>query len=210
MADAGVYFEVDASDLKKELRRLQMVMSPEQFNRTMRSIFNRTGGHVRRIVKTDVPKKYEVPSGEVGRAVKGAQVSGTGVGVGCSIPVIGARRDIGGTRSRGYSASGGAHGWNIKKRYQIKVRILKGKQATLPFRMMSYGGEPHFRNYNAPQLHNLVFTRAGQDRLPITKVEGIAIPQMPMNRAQPEVQEDILKYMKNRIEHEFQRAIMGH
>lgn len=206
----GVYLEIDASDLNREIERLRAVLTPEQFNRTMRGIFNRTGGHVRKIVKTDVPKKYEVPAGEVGQAVKGAKVSGDGVGLGCSIPVIGAKRDIGGTRGRGFPAAGGRHGWHIKGPYQIKVRIIKGSQVPLPFRMMSYGGEPHFRNYDAPKLNNLVFTRAGTERRPIMKVKGIAIPQMPMNRAQDDVQKDIMDYMKERIEHEFQRVIAGY
>lgn len=206
----GVYLEIDASDLDAELTHLRSVLTPEQFERTMRGIFARTGGHVRKIVKTDVPKKYEVPSGEVGRAVKNAKTTTSGLGVGCSIPVVGARRDLGGTRGRGFPAYGGAHGWHIKGPYQMQVKIIKGRKATLPFRMSSYGGQPHFRNRSAPQLHNLVFTRAGQDRLPIRKVEGIAIPQMPMNRAQPEVQKDIMEYMRGRIEHEFQRVIAGH
>ena len=41
------------------------------------------------------------------------------------------------------------------------------------------------------------------------KVVGIAIPQMPMNRSQEEVQQDILDYMKERMEHEIQRLMAG-
>ena len=46
------------------------------------------------------------------------------------------------------------------------------------------------------------FTRAGKSRLPILKVSGIAIPQMPLNRSEAEVQKDIQDYMMQRFEHE--------
>ena len=41
------------------------------------------------------------------------------------------------------------------------------------------------------------------------RVSGIAIPQMPMNRSQDEVQKDIVDWMAKRIEHEFQMLIRG-
>lgn len=201
----GVYLEIDASELSEEIERLRSVMKPEQFNRSMYGIFKRTGGHVRKILKTDIPKEYHARAGEIGKAVGNPKVTMGGLGVGCTIPIKGARKSIGG----GFSASGGAHGWNsLHRKYRVKSRIVKAGQSTLPPSMSSYGGQPPFRNLGS-KLGGLTFTRAGKGRLPIIKVSGIAIPQMPVNRSEDDVQRDILNYMEKRIEHEFQRVIAG-
>lgn len=201
----GVYLEIDASELSEEIERLRSVMKPEQFNRSMYGIFKRTGGHVRKILKTDIPKEYHARAGEIGKAVGNPKVTMGGLGVGCTIPIKGARKSIGG----GFSASGGAHGWNsLRRKYRVKARIVKDGQSTLPQTMGSYGGKPPFRNLGS-KLGGLTFTRAGKGRLPIIKVSGIAIPQMPVNRSEDDVQRDILNYMEKRIEHEFQRVIAG-
>lgn len=203
----GVYLEIDASELNGEIAYLRSVLTPEQVDTVMNRVFRRTGSHVRQILKKDLPKEYHVKAGEVGAAVGNARVSGGGgIGVGCTIPIKGARKSIGGS----FSASGGAHGWNALrgKKYKVKSRIVRAQQSKLPDRMTSYGGEPPFRNLGST-LGGVAFTRAGKDRLPIMKVSGIAVPQMPMNRSKEDVQEDIVNYMRGRIEHEFQHLIAG-
>lgn len=172
----------------------------------MYGIYRRTGGHVRKVLKQDLPKEYQIRPGEVGSAVSNAKVVSGGLGgTGCIIPVRGTRRSIG----EGFKASGGAHGWNsLKRKYRVKSRIVVSAQSVLPVKMSTYGDQPPFRNLGS-RLGKLTFTRKGKDRLPIVKVEGIAIPQMPMNRSQSDVQKDILDYMEKRIEHEIQRAIRG-
>lgn len=200
-----VTLEIDASELSGEIDRLRSIMKPERFDRVMYGIFSRTGGHVRKILKKDLPPHYYVKAGEIMSAVKSPKLSIGGGGTGCVIPITAPKKSIGG----GFSASGGAHGWNSKKRkYKVKARIIKAGQSTLPDIMSTYGGQPPFRNLGS-RLGKLTFTRAGASRLPIMKVSGIAVPQMPMNLSKPEVQKDILDYMERRIEHEFQRVIAG-
>ena len=197
-----VYLEVDASELEGKIDRLKSVCTPEQFERVMAGIFRRTGGHVRRILKSDLPHQYVIKAGEVGKAVGNAKVSG---GTSCIIPVRGPRRVLG---PKGFAASGGAHGWNsLRRKYRVKAKIVTAGTSTLPSNAGSYGGQPPFRNLSAPRLNGITFTRAGGSRFPIRKMEGIAIPQMPMNRSEPEVQRDILDYMEKRIEHEFMRVL---
>lgn len=202
----SVYLEIDASDLTDDLDRLKSVMTQQQFDQAMYRIFQRTGGHVRQVLRKDLPKEYHVRAGEVSSAVHGARVtSGGGLGVGCSIPVIGTRKSIGGS----FRASGGAHGWNsLHRKYRVKSRIIKAAQSTLPQNMSSYGGNPPFRNLGST-LGGVTFTRKSKERFPIVRVEGIAIPQMPMNRSEEDVQRDIKNYMEKRMEHEFQRMIAG-
>ena len=196
---AGVYLEIDASDLSGQIERLKLVMTEQQFINAMHGIFNRTGSHVKTILKNDLPNEYEVKAGEIGRAVQRAKVTSGGLGVGCCIPIVAPRKSIGG----GFSASGGAHGWNsLKRRYRVKARIVKSGQSTLPAQASSYGGQPPFRNLGS-SLGGLTFTRAGKGRLPIMKMSGIAIPQMPMNRSEGEVQKDIKDFLEKEMERRF-------
>lgn len=203
MANPSIYLEIDASELNDKISALKAVVKPERFNQIMYSIFQRTGGHVKMILRQDLPHEYHVKAGQISSAVKNAQMTSSAGGVGCTIPIRDVRGSIGGR----YSASGGAHGWNsLRRKYRVKGRIVKAGVSTLPAHMSSYGDQPPFRNLGS-KLGGLTFTRAGKKRFPIKKVAGIAIPQMPMNRSQAEVQKDILEYMKQRIEHEFMRAM---
>lgn len=205
MAGPSIYLEIDASELSNEMERLRAVMKPERFNQIMYFIFRRTGNKVKSILKEDLPMEYHVKAGQINSAVKNPKMSSSAGGVGCSIPIVDTRGTIGGR----YGASGGAHGWNsLRRKYRVKGRVVKAGTSTLPAQMSSYGGQPPFRNLGS-SLGGLTFTRAGKQRFPIQKVVGIAIPQMPMNRSQSEVQEDILNHMKERIEYEFMRAIAG-
>lgn len=203
----GVYLEIDASELNNQVERLRQVLTPQRVNQVMYGIFKRTGGHVRKILKQDLPKEYYVKAADIGKAVKNPIVTGGGTGgTGCIIPVSGPRRSIGG----GFSASGGAHGWqSTRRKYRVKARIVKSGQSTLPTAMESYGGMPPFRNLSAKSLNGVTFTRKGKSRFPIMKVEGISIAQMPKNRSEKDVQDDIKRYMMQRMEHEIQRLIGG-
>ena len=203
----GIYLDVDARDLKDKIDRLYLAMTPKQFENAMYGIFKRTGGHVKRILREDLPKEYEIKPGEINRAIKSPKVTGGGLGVGCSIPIVGARRSIG---PGGFSASGGAHGWNsLRRKYRVKARIVKSGQSVLPAEAESYGGLPPFRNLGAKKLNGLAFTRAAHGRLPIEKMVGIAIPQMPMNRSEADVQADIKSYLEKQIEQRFNALLIN-
>ena len=201
----GIYLYVDASELDTQITRLKSVLTPARVNQVMYGIFQRTGGHVRKILKEDLPVQYHVKPSEVGQAVGRATVTSGAGGTGCIIPVTGPKKSIGG----GFGASGGAHGWNsLHRRYRVKARIVKSGQSTLPQQMSSYGGQPPFRNLGS-RLGGLTFTRAGAGRFPIMKVVGISVAQMPPNRSAEDVQGDIKSYMEQRMAHELQRLIGG-
>lgn len=210
MPGIPIKLDIDATELQRELDRLKGVLTPEEIDRLSYRIFSRTGQHVRGILRKDIPRKYETKASEVGKAVGNARVTngvgaGAGSGVGCIIPVKGSRKSIGGS----FRASGGAHGWNsVHRKYRVKARIVKGAQSTLPENAGSYGGMPPFRNLGS-KLGGVTFTRSGKDRLPIVKVTGIAIPQMPLNRSEQDIQKDIQEYMMKRYEHELQQLIRG-
>lgn len=195
MANINVSLEIDASDLKDKINMLRGAMTDEQFKRAMYGVFKRTGSHVKRILRSDLPHQYEVKPSAVSAAVQRPQVTMGAIGVGCAIPIRDARGSIGGR----YRASGGAHGWNsLRRKYRVKARIVKGRASTLPANASAYGGYPPFRNLGS-SLGGLTFTRRSKARGPIEKMVGIAIPQMPMNRSQADVQKDIKVYMERQI-----------
>lgn len=197
MANIPISFDIDASDLKDKITRLQDVMKPEQFEQAMYGIFRRTGRHVAAILKKDLPPKYEIKPGEIGRAVKNPQIGYGMGGIGCTIPIVDIRRKIG----TEFRASGGAHGWNsVRRKYRVKARVLKGAQSTLPAKWHS--GYPPFRNLGS-SLGGQAYARSSKKRGPILKITGIAIPQMPMNRSRPEVEQDIKDYLEKQMEERF-------
>lgn len=201
MADKGpIYLYIDATDVMKKAEALRRNLSDEQVHRAMRRVYRRVPGHVRMILRQDLPKKYYVKPGEINAAVKKGTVSD----LSCSIPVVGRRRDIGG---KGVSASGGAHGWkSLKRKYRVKAKIVKSGVSTLPQRVGHTGGNAPFRNLGS-SIMPLTWTRRSKRRLPIEKMVSIALPQMPTNRSEADVQKDIKDYMYQRLEHEFNQLL---
>lgn len=189
--------DIDASDLKNKANRLQNVMKPEQFERAMYGIYKRTGRHVAAILRKDLPQKYEVKPNEISAAVKNPQLSMGFGGVGCTIPIRGVRGKIGSQ----YKASGQAKGWqSLRKRYRVRARIIKGQTSVLPAKWHS--GYAPFRNMPS-KLNTITYARSSKERGPILKITGIAIPQMPLNRSEADVQQDIKDYLEKQMEERF-------
>lgn len=191
--------QVNTSDLKNKVSRLKDNMKPVQFERAMYGIYQRTGRHVSSILRKDLPQQYEVRPNEISAAVKNPRLSIGAGGVGCSIPIQGMRGKLGSQ----YKATGGAHGWNnikYKRRYKVKVKMLKGKDSTLPEKWHS--DYPPFRNLGS-KLGNLTYARSSKKRGPILKLTGIAIPQMPLNRSEADVQHDIKVFLEKQMDERF-------
>lgn len=200
----GIVLEIDAGDFEKKVKPMREAMKPQQFNNAMAGILRETGRHTKQILKKDLPKKYQIKSKDVASAVYAPRIQTDGaLGVGCSIPIRGKRGHIGGT----YPAKGGRRGWHINGKYRITAKIVKGQESVLPMQMSGYGGMPPFRNFSAPKLNNVAFTREGKSRLPIRSIEGLAIPQMPLNRSEEDVQKDISEFLEKRMEHRLQALV---
>lgn len=201
MAGSAIYLDVDISDAKAKIEALRAVHTEREMNQLLYRAFKRTGSHVKTILKRQLPQDYEVTPTWVGSQVGSTQttIGGGGMGVSCVIPIDGTRGSIGGR----FKASGGAHGWNAthRKRYKINAKIVKGQASTLPSEMSHQGGNPPFRNLGS-SLGGATFTRTGEDRLPIARVVGLGVPQMPLNRSKEDVQEDIMETLMDRLERE--------
>ena len=193
----AIYITIDDSDLQSKLLALKAALQPGKVEQAMHRVMKRIPSRARMILKQDIPHYYFASPGDIGAAVKAAQISG----MSCTIPIAQSRKSIGG----GFGASGGAHGWaSLHRKYSIKARIVKASASVLPAKMK--GGQPPFRNLSCG---GLTFTRMSKARIPILKVMGIAIPQMPTNRAEGDVQADLMEYIMQLVDHELSFLISG-
>lgn len=201
----GVYLDVDISQLQATIAKMRAVHTKHEFELLMYRSFRRTGQRVRTIMKKDIPRQYQAKPTWIGQNVKSPQTQFGGFGgsaVSCSIPIDGVR----GVMGSQFKAAGprGRRSKTVKA-YKITAQILKNQKSTLPSKMPDdpYGGNPPFIVRAGGKIPGgLVFTRKTKARLPVLRVVGIGVPQMPMNRSQDDVQDDIMDTLKLRIEHE--------
>lgn len=205
------YIDIDVSDAKKKIQSLSGALSKREMVLLENRVLRRTAGKVKSIVSTDVPKKYHIKKSVVAKDVKRPIIDGpraANEGISCSIPIEGVRHIIGG---KTFPAQNGRKGWKgIKagKRYKIKTQIVKGENSILPVNIQEHAGNAPFRNLTAEKLNRAVFVRSEKagfppKNTPIIRVTGLAVPQMPMNRAQDEVQNDVREFINKRIDAEF-------
>lgn len=206
MAGSAIYLDIDISDAKEKIESLRAVHTEKEMNALLRRAVTRTANHVKTIVGKEASKHYEVTQKKVKSYIGSPEISsGVGaIGVNCCIPIKGERMTIGGT----FKASGGAPGWSVRKgkRYKINAKIVKGQGSTMPATMSHQGGHPPFINTSAPKLNGVAFTRTGKKtkngKDAIARVVGIGVPQMPMNRAEDDVQKDVMDMLMKRLEAE--------
>ncbi len=184
---APVIIEIDTSDLNNTIEFVRSRLSEKQFKIVMGRVYRRTGNHIRTIVRKDVPKRYEVPAGDVSRETGAPRIAG----MNCTVPIAGPRRTVGVQ----FKARGSARGWeSLRKRYKVSAKIVKGTWTVMEGN--------NFRNIPS-SLGKQTFQRFGQ-RLPIKKTLGPAIPEMATHLASSDIQRDVLETMAKRIEHEMQ------
>ena len=206
----GVYLDVDISQLQTTIETMRAVHTKREFELVMYRAFRRTGQRVRTIMKKNIPKEYKAKPTWIGQNVKSPKTQFGGIdgaAVSCSIPISGKRGVVG---SQFKAAGPRGRRSKTMKAYKITAQILKNKKTILPAKMPKdpYGGNPPFIVRGGGRIPGgLVFTRKTKARLPVMRVVGIGVPQMPMNRAQDDVQDDIMQTLKLRIEHEHTRLI---
>lgn len=217
---SDVYLYIDGTEIFALMNRMGASLSQSKFDMLMRRTFNDVGKRSKKIIRTAIMSEYQVKASFVNPAIKSAEITGGGGNITVRIPIIGAKGKIGGT----FSAGGGFYGWNPPP-YRNTASIVKSGISTLPGRMSSYGGQPPFRNIGErttykknPKrklkkpvvekpggLGGIVFTRKGKARFPIMPVAGLAVPQMPLNRARPETEKQIMDLAEKRTIHYFSR-----
>ena len=185
------YLDVDISDLERRIDVMKLSLSEANAKKMLHDTCVDTAKKANTMVAREVVKDYAVTQKWVKSGIGQWKNEGTG-NIGCIIPLTGKRGIIGGT----FGASGGV-GKGKRRLSRITARILKAKQSTLPKTMDHQGGNPPFR----AKVKGPTFTR----RLPIARVAGLSVPQMPLNQSKPKVENALHDYMAQRLEKHFLR-----
>lgn len=210
---------IDVSEVKDLYEGLAEGLTNEEAKKMLTRALKRTATHVRQMAAEEVADDYFISKAMVKKHMGPTQIQfgANGADVSAGIPLRGHRLSIGGKGKggiNGFSASGGAHGWkalSLRKRYKVKAKVVQAVgQSILPTEMD--GGytdvkNAPFRNFDAKVLNGVTFVREKQSRLPIRKVMGIAVPQMPMNRSADDIQENTVNFLMERMEHEYDYII---
>ena len=181
----GAYMSVDLGDLARVIDLLRGVMTREQFERLMYRTFNEVGRRSKTLISRAVRQDYVAQDGWIRSQIMRPQLS-MGGGVQCRIPINGAKGVIGPR----FPASGGRRG-------RITASIVRAGRSRLPAVMANQGGNPPFMS------GGVAFTRRTEARLPIVRVVGLGVPQMPLNRSEDETRRLLLEYTGQRLEHNF-------
>lgn len=188
----GHLFELDISQALAAIEKLKNDLSPEMFNRVMRRTLNEVARRSHTIIDREVRKKYEVKSSWVLSKIGHHKIFDSASGVTCIIPIKGDRGSIGGTFK--------TLSW--KRGTKARAKIVKSNTSEIPAimpRKTPYTGKPSF------QVGSLVFTRKTDARLPIVNVKGLGVPQMPEQRARPEVEAKVSELFEKRFIHNYEQ-----
>lgn len=182
---AGLY--VDMSDVQKKIDMLRGILTRQQFEQLMYRTFGEAGRKSKVLIAKEVYKDYVVTQKWVKSQIGGYKLTfGGSSPVTCTIPLRGHKGSIGGRfRANGSRRSG------------ITASVVRSGRSRLPDVMKNQGGNPPF------MAHGVAFTRRTKERLPIVRVVGLGVPQMPLNRSEDEMQDALLDYVGKRLEHNF-------
>lgn len=197
MATGNRFLYIDVSELDGTIDKMRAVLDPAAFERMMYRTLKEVGNRAKVPIARAVQDEYEVKQAWVKGAMGKPKMS-VGDGVQCVIPIDGHRGSIGGT----YKASGG-HLSKSGGKLKLRAHIVKSQRSTLPEKMDHQGGQPPF------MANGVAFTRKTKERFPIVRVVGLGVPQMPINRAEPEVQKQIVELLEKRLEHNYYHMFGG-
>lgn len=211
------YLTVDLSQMRGLITEVREELGTKGLEQIMRRAFQRVPGHVRQTLPRYIKEEYNVKSQYVRQSIGRAHINvNKGNYVQCSIPIVDRRGTIGGnnfaltgaTRRRKVRTKSG----KINRRYKIEAKVLKARLTKLPPRMpsegrSSYADNPPFVTPKSSRAKGVVLTRKSKNRLPVIRVTGIGVPQMPLNRSREAIQEDLARYTQQRVQHEYDRAI---
>lgn len=200
MADDNGFLNLNIDEAVRMLEELKQAHTKQSYQRLMYRVFKRTGDKVKTIIKREVPKKYRVKAGWVGQQIGAPQLE-NGETVRCSIPLKGTRGTIGGVFQAGKRLARLPKGTKKGIR-RVRAALLKGQWSVIPSRLGNQGNAIPFL------IQGRAYARR-QDTKKTVRVVGLNLPRMPFNKPRAEIEAEILKTMKERIEHEHQRLMKG-
>lgn len=226
---ASIYIDIDTGRVKAMLDDMKSKLTVEQFDRLMRWSLKDVGDRIKKPVEVASERYYYAPKGFVRNSIKPPKLKGGGGDWQCIVPLEGPKGTIGGT----FVAGGGHYGWNPPKyKVTAKIvrgvqstlpDSMPSYGGQPPFRNVNADYDemkelerekkkPGKRRKLAKtakaakyknDVTGIAMTRTGNGRFPIRSIAGLAAPQMPMNRAAPEVERHVLARLEERTTHYF-------
>ena len=171
---------IDASDFSEKVQMCRNVMSQDNYYKLINRTFNEIGRRLQTPIAREIQKSYVVTQDWVKNQMGAPKISPMEI----RIPLKGKKGSIGGRfRAR------------ARKNGRVSSNIVKSGVSVLPTAMQNQGGNPPF------MVNGVCFTRRTAARLPIVSVKGLAVPQMPLNQAADDVQDQILDIAGKRLMH---------
>lgn len=228
MARSSFQLDIQTEELDKVLQNMKAACTKEEFRAICRDAFGRSSGRVRRIVQNDLPRHYHGPVRWMTGSVKNGTVRDENSMVTLRIPVRGYRGliGLGGQFAAQAEGEGGgalltrqgrlrarADGASLK-RQKITAQIVQGQASHLP----STNEEVRKAAQHSGQkvAHHFVMrggVRAGQiwarEGRHIRPATGIGVPQMPLNRAESDLKNDLANHIAKRVLDDYQRILTG-
>ena len=195
--NGGKSFYVDMSDVEQKINFLRGIMSREKFEHLLYRTFRETANMSKTLIADEVVKDYAVPKYYVRRSIRRYSLTfGGAQPVTCVIPLSAEKGIIGGRFRVRRPATARATG-------VINTDILRSETSTLPAHLPAHLGGNRPFVAGGENTDGLVFARRYRTRLPIIRVVGVASPQMPLNQSDEKVQDALLEYTGDRLEHNF-------
>lgn len=186
---------VDISQLQDRMDYMRVVLGEANFQKVMVRTFKETARHAGKVISQDVRKEYPVKAAWVKGAIQTPRVTIGGEFIAsCTIPMQGVKGLEG--PSGTFKLDG-----RVKKGRIKPILVKRGARNPLPRRLKNQGNNPPF--LTTAKGITAVFTRRTKARLPIVRVGGLSLPQMPMNRSEEQISRDLLKFTQDRLEHQF-------
>lgn len=175
-----IYLQIDASDFYKKVEYCRQFMSKGNFTKLINRTFNEIGHRLPTPIAREIQKEYVVTQAWVKGSMGAPQIGNMEI----RVPIGSSKGSIGGR----FPARG-------RKSGRVSANIVRAGVSVLPRRMTHQGGNPPFMN------GGICMTRRTAARQPTVSVVGLAVPQMPLNRAAGGVQDAILDIAEKRLMH---------
>lgn len=213
MSNSSLY--IDTSNLNRLLNNMREVLNEKQFYQAQYHALKRAGKSARTIVKNDVRVDYAVPAGYVLGSMSAPRLSSGGGGVSCVIDIANTRGRIGPI----FKAKGGRTAKRYKRGRPVGAQVYTASTSLLPTIQTD---RPHFRTSKGVYVrmvgsgyytatvryktkHGMRTYRARKEK--IRPGVGISVPQMPLNRSEPKVQQHVEELLEKRLIHECKRLL---
>lgn len=228
MAANHPYLNIDMSDVYEKLNEMRQVVGEKNAAKILYWTVKDSARHIRAKLSPILQKEYQSRAmtirRSIGKTIRTGEMS-------CVIPIENTRNIIGGddfpldgsttrvvkgNERRRKKAIEAGRKPKPGKKYKIRAKILKKGISTMPNVMpgagrSSYGDQPPFlmpvKSKTGPTGKHIVMTRKGKEKLPIIRVVGIGVPQMPLNRSRAAVEDDIADYAMDRLVHHYEAVL---